>query len=256
MNWDDIRLFLAAAEEGSFRRAALQLNIGHATLSRRIESLETALNVKLFNRLTTGLKLTEAGKELLITASNIGEMLQDQSSRIYGSDQLVKGKITLTLPEIFSNYIVLPALAEFQEAWPGVVIEIITSFDVLDLNTQEADIAIRNTNTPDEQLIGRHLGTMFQAAYASQDYILEFKKHKKRNFPHNWIRPGESSTIGPVLFDDISSELPIESNIIISNIDGQLNLAKSSRGIVTLPCLIGDQEDQLVCVGPPCPSDG
>ena len=64
LNWDDVRLFLAAAEAGSFRRAAESLNQGHTTVSRRMESLEQNLQTKLFNRLPTGLTLTSAGEEM------------------------------------------------------------------------------------------------------------------------------------------------------------------------------------------------
>ena len=247
MNWDDIRLFLTIAEEGSFRRAAQRLNLGHVTLSRRIESLEESLDVKIFNRHTTGLSLTEAGKEMLSTATPVADAFDDLKVRLYGRDQLLKGKVTLTLPDYLSTHIILPSLDKFQQLWPDVTIEIITDYKVLNLHSQEADIAIRSTNNPGEQLIGRHLGSMCQAAYASVEYLETTVKNSK---PHNWIRPIDSSTFRMEIFDRFSTTKTLTSNLILFDIDSQFKAAELGRGIAKLPCLVGDSSDSLVRISP------
>ena len=88
MNWDEVRLFLVVAEEGSFRQAALKLNVGHSTLSRRIESLEEDLGLKLFKRIKRGLSLTAAGEEMLKTAIPMGEEFDKLKIRLAAQDQL------------------------------------------------------------------------------------------------------------------------------------------------------------------------
>jgi DNA-binding transcriptional LysR family regulator len=186
---------------------------------------------------------------MLASATGIGETLNDLKILLYGKEQSIKGKITLTLPDVFTTHLILPALTKFQDKWPEVTIKLISSYEVLDLNLQEADIAIRTTNTPDEQLVGRELGTMFQAAYASHGYIRHFKNHSKNNYQHKLIRPAESSSQDLQLFEQFSSNLPFNTSLIANNIEAQLVAAKLGKGIATLPCLIGDQDTQLVRIG-------
>ncbi len=248
MNWNDLQLFLAIAEEGSFRQAAQRLNLGHATLSRRIEAFEVRLNVKVFNRKTTGLSLTDAGKEIISTITPARKILEDLEISLQGQDQAVEGHITLTLPEFLSNHLVLPALAQFQQAWPLISIEILTDYKVLDLQSREADIAIRSTNNPDEQLIGRHIGGMFQAAYASREYL---KQIQDEPAAYRWIRPLVSSEFNLSLHEQYDNGLPIKSNLILFDINSQLIAAKQGQGIATLPCLLGDSTSELVQISPP-----
>jgi DNA-binding transcriptional LysR family regulator len=253
LNWDDIRLFLLIAEQGSFRRAAEKVEPGHATLSRRVESLEKALTVKLFNRSSTGLRLTSAGEEMLAAATSMRAELDSVKVKIQGIDQSISGKITFTLSEVFSNYLVLPALEQFQRQYPDIIVEIIPSFQVLDLNIQQADIAIRSTDSPDDQYIGRNLGCLYEAAYASEDYLKEFLHQEENNRQHNWIRPGEKSVFRGALIPKYQCDSEIKSDVIVDSIEAQLILAKQGRGIATLPCLIGEKFEELVRICPAYP---
>lgn len=248
MNWDDIRLFLTIAQHRSFRRAAQQLDLGHATLARRIETLEEKLEVRLFNRQTTGLSLTEAGQAMLLATTPVKKTLEDLKVRLYAQDQSLSGKITLTLPGYLSTHLVLPALDEFQRAWPDVTIEIINDYRIMDLQNQEADIAIRATNAPDEQFIGRHVGGLYQAAYASKHYLAACKKQPDK--PHNWFRPKAGLAFTMTLFDQFDNGLPVVSNLILFNIDEQLTCARLGKGIAVLPCLIGEADPALVRMSP------
>lgn len=245
MNWDDARLFLAIAEEGSFRQAAMKLNFGHSTLSRRIESLEENLGVQLFNRSTTGLTLTPSGEEMVDTAKIVGREFDQLKVRLFGRDQAVQGRIVLTLPDILLNHLIMPMLIKFQENWPSITLEIITGFEKLDLNSREADVAIRLTGSPEEELIGRRLGSFHQAVYASQAYLDRFLA-AKGEFPHQWIRPGVTSDFNFLLWSPYKSTLPIESSIIVPDISAQMEVAIAGRGLATLPCFVGDQCSDLV----------
>ena len=91
MNWDDIRIFSTIAEEGSFRRAALKLNLGHTTLSRRIEALEEKLGTRLLNRQSRGLTLTPAGEDMLLTAAPMSREFDDLQLRLFGRDSKAEG---------------------------------------------------------------------------------------------------------------------------------------------------------------------
>jgi len=187
---------------------------------------------------------------MLVYAKNMQAEINSANIKIQGIDQSIAGKITITLPEVFSNYLVLPSLGKFQRQYPDILIEIIPSLQVLDLKMQQADIAIRSTDSPDDQYIGRNLGCLYQAAYASKNYIKEFLDKDQHRRQHNWIRPGEQSKFGRELFQKYQARNAIKSDVIVGSIEAQLILAKQARGIATLPCVIGEQFKELIRIGP------
>ena len=91
VNWDDYRFFDEVVRAGSIRGAARVLGVDHATVSRRITSLETAFSVKLLVRAADGVKLTEAGDELRLAAVAVRRELQSAQRRIAGRDTPLSG---------------------------------------------------------------------------------------------------------------------------------------------------------------------
>mgnify|MGYP000698721547 CR=1 FL=1 len=91
MNWDDARIFLAVAREGSFSKAAKRLGVQHSTVSRRIRDLEKNLATLLLERTTTGFKLTEAGEELNASACKIEREILIIEGAIGGQSDEVAG---------------------------------------------------------------------------------------------------------------------------------------------------------------------
>lgn len=243
MNWDDVRLFLSIAEQGSFRKAATILNVSHSTLSRRIDALEAGLGVKLFSRVNRGLSLTAAGDEMLKTAIPMGEEFDKLQIRINSQDQIPRGKILLTTSDVLFDYFLLEALQEFMTQWPEISIEVDSSIAMLDIGAIEADVAIRITNSPDEQLIGRKLGPYCEAAYASKQYLDAFRKTPG---DHCFISPSETFQFQVTL--DHPYQAPIKTTFFTPDIRTQMRSARSGFGIACLPCLIGDQEPDLICI--------
>jgi DNA-binding transcriptional LysR family regulator len=241
LNWDDVRLFLSIAEEGSFRKAAIKLGVGHSTLSRRIDSLEQDLGVKLFNRLTQGLRLTSAGEEMLETAIPMNQQFNQLHLRMHGQDQVLSGRITLTISEMFLSQFLLEPIHEFMTKWPDIVIEVNTSIAVLDLASKEADVAIRITNTPPEHLIGRQVGPYCEAAYASKDYIEAFLLSPSE---HKFASPGDGYEFTGVLFEPYRA--PLKTSLIMPNMFAQFQVAVDGMAIASLPCVLGDQSEKLV----------
>ena len=84
MNWDDLRVFLAIADQGSLAGAARQLRVNHSTVFRRLNTIEEDLKVRLFERLPRGYVLTAAGEEMTVAARRVEADVADIERRIVG----------------------------------------------------------------------------------------------------------------------------------------------------------------------------
>lgn len=244
MNWDDIRLFLAVAEQGSFRKAALKTELGHSTLSRRVETLEQTVGTKLFTRQSRGLSLTPAGEEMLATAKRVNTEFDELQLRLFGHDTVPSGKINLTLPPLLVNYLLAEHLKTFTDAWPHISIEISSGLDLLDLSSKQADLAIRITNNPGEQLIGRKVGQFCEAAYASRSYLEDFVEQDKRQ--HVWISPSDAYKFKVQLDAPYQTELAHEVKLLASDMEAQARFAEQGVGFAMLPCLLAEANPALV----------
>lgn len=251
MNWDDVKLFLKVAEQGSFRRAADELQLGHSTLSRRIEALETSIDVKLFSRQSTGLTLTAAGEQMLSAAESVSETLEGLASKLYGQESGISGHVRLTVPEVVFQYLLAGPISDFMNEWPDITLEIDCSYQLMNLATREADLAIRLTNSPPDSLIGSHLGTLYDSAYATQTYIERFKASSETR--HELVHPGGDYPLHPAFLPEYAAELPPKIRLTIPSIHGQTRAAEQSLGLAMLPTIIGEPNPQLIRMSEPQP---
>nr|WP_232013571.1 LysR family transcriptional regulator [Cereibacter sphaeroides] len=141
-NWDDIRLFLALAREGTLQGAARRLGLGVATVSRRIERMEAALGLPLFLRRQTGHALTDQGAALLPRAEAMELALQEMR-REAGAQVEIRGLVRLASIESLVTPVVLPALGPLLAANPGLDVEVLWGTATVNLHRHDADLALR-----------------------------------------------------------------------------------------------------------------
>jgi len=170
LQWSDLQYFLAMVERGSIGAAAQALNVNHSTVLRRLTNLEHTLSVRLFDRLPRGYALTEKGHELAASIAGVSEQLESAQRRVLGADLALSGTIRVTAPDTLIQVLLLPLLAEFQARHPQLRLELVANIALLNLTQREADVAVRGSNTPPENLVGRRVGVIRTALYASQDY--------------------------------------------------------------------------------------
>jgi DNA-binding transcriptional LysR family regulator len=147
--------------------------VSHATVLRRIDNLEKQLRVKLFKRLQSGYQLSDDGRGLYKTATDIEANFQKVYSGVQGNK--VAGKIRVSQPtvgavDLYSIY------AEFIEQYPNIELEVMPFFWEVNLNRQEADVAIFPSAKPHELLVGRQVGRIKWQVYASKKYLARFEK--------------------------------------------------------------------------------
>jgi DNA-binding transcriptional LysR family regulator len=168
LNWDDLRVVLAVAENGTISGAAAVLRISHPTLSRRLRQIEERLGARLFERTPSACRPTEAGEEMRALASRLRDDIGALEARIAGRDRSARGPVRLTAPDAVSEYLLPPMLAKICKETPEVTIELKVANEVLSLAQRSADIALRVTETPDPALRGRRVGTVAMAIYAQE----------------------------------------------------------------------------------------
>lgn len=173
-DWDDIRLFLELAREGSLSAAARRLKVDHSTVARRVTALEKRLDLRLFDRLARGYVLTEEGEALLGTAERMETeaiALQRQAS----GRPALQGNVRISTSPMLASLFLAPRLVDFRKLHPDIRIALSGNNRVVDLNRREADIALRLTKPNESGLISRRLGTVGFGLYASPRYLAATK---------------------------------------------------------------------------------
>lgn len=117
-----------------------------------------------------GYVLTSAGQEIPELAENMEEQVSMLARRVYARDTSLSGKLRVILPLIIATGLLMPGLHRFSLAHPSIELEIITSYETLNLSNRQADVAIRlmyDSASPPEHLYGRRLATLHCAVYRS-----------------------------------------------------------------------------------------
>lgn len=249
MNWNDLRVFLALAREGSIRAAAVRLSVSHSTVVRRIEALETSLRVRLFERLPMGYTLTPVGEAMLKQAEKVENAVHGLELSVIGQDTKLSGKIRVTTASNFMlEELITPHLQQFKLIYPDIDIEINTSYDVIDLAKREADVAIRYMKSPPEYLVGHCLPSFHVSYYASHEYLAQ---HDLKADPPtaNWIGMDEIASFPTSrwLRDSPYPHIPVRWCLPLMSLKAA---AKAGLGMVVLPCFVGDKDPQLQRVPP------
>lgn len=170
-DWDDLRIFIAAARAGSLGGAAVRLGVDAATVGRRVARLESTLKSTLVVRSTTGLQLTAAGAQLLDMGLE-AESAMEAAARVTQSDTLA-GVVRISASEGFGVSIVAPALPALRRTSPGLRIELAATSGFLSPTRREVDMAITLAAPDAARLIVEPLTPYQLALYASPDHLAQ-----------------------------------------------------------------------------------
>ncbi|AOI96381.1 LysR family transcriptional regulator [Burkholderia sp. LA-2-3-30-S1-D2] len=169
MSWDDLRYFLAVMRGGSLSAAARTLQVQHSTVARRIDALESALGIRLFDRLPRGWPPTDEGLHLAEHAARVEADVHAFARAAQGAAAL-DGVVRVSASPVFASHFLAPRLARAQRAWPALRIDLMGEMHAANLYAREADLAVRLSRPSEPGLAARRLGTMRFALYASPDW--------------------------------------------------------------------------------------
>jgi DNA-binding transcriptional LysR family regulator len=159
------------AEAGSLSAAARRLGLPLATLSRRIAELEAHLGVRLFNRTSRRLELTEAGRLYLPAARRILEDVAEAERTAKGEYTTPRGDLIVTAPLVFGRLHVLPIVVDFLAEFPEVDVRLVLNDRNVNLVEDHIDVAVRIGQLPDSGLVAAKVGAISRIICASPDYL-------------------------------------------------------------------------------------
>ncbi len=230
-----IQTFIEVAENGSFAEASRKLALPRSTVSARIQALEKRLRVRLFNRNTRRVSLTNEGSEYLQQCQQALSLLRTTEEKFENAHRL-SGQLRLTVPVAMPKGPLAELLADFSGHYPDLSIDVVVTDEALDLVAENIDLAIRGRAPGDLDLIARELSRAEVSYFASPAYLeslaggVDFELSK-----HCIFEPGKNG----------SGLVPIST----TNFDLARELAVRDKGIVVLPdavCAQSIQRKELV----------
>jgi len=171
MNTSDFAVFLDVARLGSFAAAARLRNCAPSSVSRTIQSLEAELGVRLFQRSTRQVTLTEAGEVLLLRGAPLIEELDHAVSDARNLRDRPVGQLRMTASIAFGNSYLMPRLRKFRQLYPEVTMECIFTDSFLDLVADRIDLAIRLAPSVEGDLIVSKLIDTHYRVVAAPGYL-------------------------------------------------------------------------------------
>jgi DNA-binding transcriptional LysR family regulator len=251
-DWNQVRAFLVAAEEGSFSAASRALGLTQPTLGRQVSALEARLGVTLFERLGRSLSLTDSGLELLDHVRVMGDAAGRLSLTASGQSQRIEGRVCITATDIMSMYLLPDVLKRLRDVAPGIEVEVVASNDVRDLRRREADIAIRHGRPEQPDLIAKLLRETSVHLYASSDYL---DRHGRPTSPSDL---SEAVFIGFEQSDRLLTRLNeigltlTKNNFKLISESGAVawELVRQGLGIGVMVKEVGDRTPDVECILP------
>lgn len=248
---DDLQLIRSIAAAGTLAEAARQLVINHATAFRRLNRIEENLGVRLFDRGRSGYVLTPAGELAIEHADRVADELAAFENKVAGTDQRPAGTVRLATTDTLLAGPVGSVLRQFQQLYPKIDVEIVTSNTVANLERREADLALRPARTPSASLLGRRIGSIELAIYAKRG--LATGSDALTSDVLAWIGP-EDSFGDPVLAAWFASNI-VEHRVHVrtNTLMGMLALTASGNGASILPTYLANSIAALEQLSPPIP---
>jgi DNA-binding transcriptional LysR family regulator len=243
---DCMRAFVAVVEAESFTQAAIRMRLSKALVSKYVGALESSLGVRLLNRTTRRMSVTDSGKAYYERCISVLQEIDEIESALRSEHNQPEGTLRINAPMSFSELTLMPIITEFTRLYPDVTIKLELADRFVDLVEEGVDLAIRIGALPDSSLVVRKLTDMQMMLCASPDYVgntdipltLEsLSQHQcifDSNYKHKdrWIfGRGEQSVA-----------IPIHSRININSARAVSELVLNGQGISLLPSFVVQKE--------------
>ncbi|EJL53248.1 MULTISPECIES: LysR family transcriptional regulator [unclassified Rhizobium] len=252
MNWDDVRIFLAVARTGQILAASKRLGLNHATLSRRLTSLEESLKSRLFVRRTNGCELTAGGEVFLASAERMETEMLSVQANLGRTDTAIAGTVRVGAPDGFGVSFLAPRMGRLIERHPELKIQLVPVPRSFSLSQREADIAITLERPEQGRLVSAKLTDYTLGLYASRSYAElnglpadaeGLKPHRRIGYVEDLIFSQSLNFTGEVMRN-------WNAAFEISSATGQTEAVLSGAGIGILHDYIARQHDELVRILP------
>ena len=252
LGWDDFRLVKAIADAQGLAGAAEQLGVNHSTMFRRLGQIEGALGAKLFERHRSGYALTPAGEEMVAVAGRLDDEVAGFARKLAGRQLSPAGELRVTTSDTLLVHLLTPLLALFLRQCPDVRLDVVVANQALNLSKRDADVAIRATDSPPENLVGRRVARIAWALYGS---VADFPEPRAVDpdalYQRPWVSLGDN--LGVLKAAQFVREHVPPQRIVfkVNTVLGLAEAVEAGIAIGHLPCFIADARPSLVRLSPP-----
>ncbi len=245
-NLSDVAVFLQVVEAKSFTEAARRLGLSRSVASKAVTRLETRLGVRLLQRTTRRIGLTEAGSALYARAAQALEELREAEREVTRLQAEPRGTLRVTVPMSFGLLHVAPAVPEFLRLHPDLTFDLLMEDRVVDLVAEGYDVAVRISRKDDTSLVERRLAPCRMVVCAAPSYLErhgtpeapeELRQHDCLGYtyarsPNHWHFRG---------VDGASQSIHVAGSYRVNNGLALREAALAGLGIVFLPTFyVGD----------------
>ncbi|SCK36183.1 DNA-binding transcriptional regulator, LysR family [Variovorax sp. HW608] len=243
---DLLKAFREVAARGSFSRAATTLGMSKANISKYVAQLEERLGVRLLNRSTRSVSLTDAGHLLLERSTPFMEMVELTQSELQEHAGNPRGRLRITAPHGLSQGKFPGLIGEFMATYPDVHVSLHLSNRVIDLVGEGVDIALRLGRIRDENLIVRRLQRMDLALCATPGYWAKRGLPRKpddmrRHDVLTYSLAGNTPSL-PFEVDGKPYSVPVHSRMDANDAAPLIGVALSGLGAVCVPAIMAQPE--------------
>jgi len=235
---NEIAIFVKVVDAGSFTGAAKSLGLPKSTVSRKITQLEERLGVRLLQRTTRTLSLTDTGSAYYNQCSRIISDVEEANIAVTEMQSKPQGLLRITAPMLFGAEVLSDLVAEFLQKNPEIQLEIVLTDQALDLIQEGIDVAFRVGHLADSSLIARSLGNIKVITCASPSYI---EKHGSLSHPkdingHTTVSWNPSNVWEYDTPEKIS--IDIKPKVKVNDIQSMHKMVLNGLGIARLPAFV------------------
>lgn len=237
-----IAAFVHAVEQQSFVGAARIAAVSPSAIGKAINRLEIRLGVRLMNRTTRSISLTEEGAVLYERYRRILDEVKDAETTILNSRAQPRGRLRVSLPHIVGQHLFLPLLPAFMARYPGIELDIEFEDEVVDIVAEGLDVVVRSGDLGDARLIARQIGKQHFVVCASPQYLA------RKDTPqtptdlavHDCIRfkYPSSGQLAQWAFGAPYDRMHLPRTITFNNTDAGLRAARDGVGLAHLPVYV------------------
>ena len=230
----DMLLFAAVVREGSFTRAAAKLGVTKQTTSERIGKLEDRLGVRLLERTTRKLRVTDAGATYYERCASIAAQIEEANAEVRQRQSEPVGLLRVSAPALYGRRFLAPVVASFLGRYPKARVEIALADRRVHLVEEGFDLAIRIGPLDDSSLAARPLGRAHVHYVASPDFLA---KHAIARVAD--LRAARCVTIRPSEIWELAGvRTKIEPVLVVNDLEVACEAAIAGVGVAQLPAIV------------------
>ncbi|PKF48776.1 LysR family transcriptional regulator [Enterovibrio nigricans] len=251
-----MRTFVRVTEAGNFSRTAADFGVSPSYISKQMAYLESVLGVRLLQRTTRSISLTQAGEQYLVQCQQILEHVSVAEANLTELKGAPSGRLRISFSSILGEKNTAACCTEFMQLYPDVDLDILIDDRIVDLVEEGFDLCIRaSTQMPDSSLIRKNIGQMTTHLLASRDYIEKYGEpmHPSDLVTHRFIgHTYVKNSVFTFQHDNGIEKVAIPKKVRVNSTYFVRQMVETGEGIAFLPAYFKRANPDLVTLLPHC----